>query len=388
MTTLINLLETLKSRATTTVENASALPPELYTSTEILELEEQQIFARDWSCAGRASEIPNPGDYLTWSIGDQPIYCLRSKDGSVQAFSNVCRHRMMVLLEGRGNCKRVVCPYHAWTYDLDGQLIGAPQMDRSRGFDKKEIALPKIRCEVWQGWIYVTLNQDATRVDILLEPLSDVTSKYRQEDYVQVITEDHVWETNWKLLTENFMEGYHLPVAHKNTVGAWLASEETRFPEKVFDDFTYQTFVKSGDAHYGLAHENNTHLDGRWRHTTVMPTVFPCHMYVLAPDHLWYLSLRPKGVGQVHVHFGVALAPEVIASIEDKEKTLEDLTEFFTHVNGEDRMVVEGIFKGAKAPLNVPGHLSWLERELHDFTRYLANRMCDQPSIQHNRAAQ
>ena len=106
-----------------------------------------------------------------------------------------------------------------------------------------------------------------------------------------------------------------------------------------------------------------------------MPTVFPTHMYVLAPDHLWYLTLMPKGTGQVHVRFGAALAPEVLAGLDDPETFLRDTIGFFDKVNDEDRFVVEGIYKGARAPLSTGGPLSWMEREIHDFIRYLARTL-------------
>ncbi len=374
---LARILEELEQKAGQGMPEAVALSPAIYTSEDVRALEDRLIFSRDWACPGLAAEIPEAGDYLTFSIADQPIYCIRGKDGEVRSFANVCRHRMMQLLDGRGHCGRVVCPYHAWTYGLDGRLIGAPHMEHSEAFVKSKIRLPEIRTEIWQGWIYVTLNPDAAPVAELLAPLARIVDRYRMADYVPMLHEEHVWETNWKLLTENFMEGYHLPVAHKNTVGAWFPVDDTVFPKKVFDAFTYQTFSKSSDAKFGRAHHKNKRLRGRWRYTSVMPTVFPAHMYVLAPDHLWYLTLRPEGVGNVRVRFGAAIAPEVLVDLEDREVFLLETSNFFEHVNGEDRFVVEGIYKGARAPMTEPGPLSWLEREIHDFRRYLARRLCD-----------
>jgi phenylpropionate dioxygenase-like ring-hydroxylating dioxygenase large terminal subunit len=194
-------------------------------------------------------------------------------------------------------------------------------------------------------------------------------------DYLHCHTEDFVWNTNWKLLTENFMEGYHLPVAHRKTVGAWFPAEETGFPEERHDAFTYQTFIKDGPAKYGLAHPKNTVLTDRWRYTSVMPTVFPTHMYVLAPDHLWYLSLRPKSLGEVYLRFGYALAPEVYESLEDRDGFIAETNAFFDRVNDEDRVVTEGIYQGSRAPLAKGGRLSWLEREIHDFMQYLVRRL-------------
>ena len=332
-------------------------------------------------CPGLAAEIPNTGDYLTFTIAEttRSFACATRIGRGPKTYSNVCRHRMMKLLEGSGqHLERVVCPYHAWTYDLNGQLMRGARAygAQSKGFNKKDFCLPEIRTEIWNGWIYITLNQDAAPVADLLAPMHDLVAQFRMDRYIPCETQDHVWQTNWKLLTENFMEGYHLPVAHKATVGQWIGLDDTVFPDEVSPHFTWQTFTKGETATYGLAAEANDYLEGRWRYTTIMPTVFPAHMYVLAPDHVWYLSLRPKGVGEVHVRFGVALAPERIAAFPSKEAALKDLVSFFDHVNEEDRFVVEGIFKGAHGALAEAGPLSYLEREIHDFQKYLVARLC------------
>lgn len=372
------LLTHLGKIASGSLGDATGADPALYWNADVATAEDQNIFRKDWVCPGLAAEIPNTGDYITYTIAGEPIYCIRDKTGAVKTYSNVCRHRMMQLLEGSGTTSRVVCPYHAWSYNLNGQLIGAGHMEYSNGFDKKKICLPEIRTEIWNGWIYVTLNPEAQSVSEALAPLNDVVSRYGMENYVPIVSEEHVWKTNWKLLTENFMEGYHLPVAHKATVGAWFAVKKTVFPKESHDSFTYQTFAKSGTATYGQAHPDNRTLTGEWRNTSVLPTVFPTHMYVLAPDHLWYLSLRPRGVGEVDIRFGVAIAPEVDAMLsyaDERDAWITDLVSFFEHVNTEDRQVVEGIYAGSKSSFAVPGPLSWLEREIHDFQRYLARRL-------------
>jgi phenylpropionate dioxygenase-like ring-hydroxylating dioxygenase large terminal subunit len=368
-------LERLRLLAEGGLEQATAMPPAIYRNPEFHELERREIFACDWHCVGLAADLPEAGHYLSFSINDQPVFVMRGRDGVIRGFSNVCLHRMMRLVEGQGSCQRLVCPYHAWTYDLDGQLLGAPHMKQTPGFEPRAHRLPAIRTEIWQGWIYVTLNDGALPVAALLASLAPMVAPYEMEHYIPVALQDHVWNTNWKLLTENFMEGYHLPVAHRATVGAWFPVGDTRFPPERHDGFTIQTFTKDETARYGRAHPSNTRLEGHERHTTVMPSVFPAHMYVLAPDHLWYLSLRPKSIGEVHVRFGVALAPEVVANMPDLEKEKAELLDFFDKVNAEDRFVVEGLYQGVQAPLARPGRLSWLEREIHDFTCYLANRL-------------
>jgi len=370
------LLRAIAERAGAALTEARALPPDAYRSADLLALEREAIFAKEWSCAGRAADIPNPGDYLAYQIGEQPIMLVRGSDGAVRGFSNVCLHRMMRLVEGTGNCKHIICPYHGWTYGLDGRVIGAGHMNRTPGYEPRSERLPEFRTEIWEGWIYVTPNPAAESISARLADLQGVVAAYQMADYVPIVTQDHVWQTNWKVLTENFMESYHLPVAHRTTVGAWCPLQESGFPDESFDAFTYQTFVKDETATYGLAHPSNTRLEGRWRHTSVMPTVFPSHMFVLAPDHLWYLSLQPRGVGEVALRFGVAIAPEVMTALGSEAEAFTRKTiEFFDQVNEEDRGVVERIYQNAAAPLARPGRLSWLERELHDFFKYLDRRL-------------
>ncbi len=373
--TLDGLVAEVARLAATPLGRATGLPPEVYRRADLFELERRRIFAREWLCPGLAAELPNPGDYLAFSIDEQPVFVVRGTDGAVRGFSNVCRHRMMRLVEDRGHCRTVVCPYHGWSYDLDGRLLGAPHVRQTPGFRPEALGLPPVRTEVWEGWVYVTLDPAAPSVAERLAPLGALVGRYRMAEYVPVAAQDFVWRTNWKLLTENFMESYHLPVAHRKTLGPWLPLEGIEFPERVYEGFTYETFPKDETARYGRAHPANTRLEGRWRYTSVMPTVYPTHMYVLAPDHLWYLSLRPRGVGEVQVRFGVALAPEVAEHLADRETFVRELVAFFDRVNEEDRLVVEGIYEGARAPLACPGPLTWLEREIHDFIGYLARRL-------------
>ena len=369
------MLAQLRQVADGPLSASSNMAPGMYHSGEVLDLERERLFSHDWVSPGLAAEIPGPGDYLTWSVAERPVFCVRGRDGGIRTFSNVCRHRMMTLLEGGGTARRIVCPYHAWSYDLDGSLVAANHMEDTDGFDKADHCLPEIRTEVWHGWIYLTLNPDAPPVADLLEPLAGLVDRYRVADYVPVHRVDAVWNANWKLLAENFMEGYHLPVAHRATLGTWMPLDSVAFPDRRHEAFTYQLFTKDERARYGRAHPDNTGLVDGWRNTTVMPTVFPSHMYILAPDHLWYLSLRPDGTDRVDLRFGIAVAPELYASLEDPDAWVAEMVAFFNEVCDEDRRVVEGIHVGTRSSLAVPGPMSWLEHELHHLVGYLADRL-------------
>jgi len=109
------------------------------------------VFGQEWVCVGRASTLATPGDYLTYELAGQPVLVIRDRDGTVRAMSNVCLHRMSTLLEGSGHTKAIVCPYHAWMYNLDGTLRGAPYMSRTTGFCKDDYHLQQMRCEEWLG---------------------------------------------------------------------------------------------------------------------------------------------------------------------------------------------------------------------------------------------
>jgi phenylpropionate dioxygenase-like ring-hydroxylating dioxygenase large terminal subunit len=121
---------------------------------------------------------------------------------TLRAQSNVCLHRMSTLLSGSGNTQSIVCPYHAWTYNLDGSLRGAPAMTLNEGFCKDGYKLPQVRCEEWLGWIMVSLNPDAPPVSESLAEVQELIGQYGMEDYTETFHETHVWDTNWKVLAE------------------------------------------------------------------------------------------------------------------------------------------------------------------------------------------
>lgn len=354
-------------------EQARAMPPEVYISQGFLELEQQGIFGQEWQCVGRASSLAKTGDYLTVDINGQPVAVVRHGDGSLRAMSNVCMHRMAVLLEGRGNTRAIVCPYHAWTYTLDGNLRGAPMMSEQPGFCKDSYKLPQVRCEVWQGWIYVSLDANAKPVAEQLAELDKLVAPYEMENYVETFYEEHVWDTNWKILAENFMESYHLPVLHRATVGPHSKLEEMECPPGL-DAFNYHWITKEASLPIGNAHPDNQRLQGHWRKTTALLAVYPSHLITLTPGYFWYLSLQPRGVNKVHIRFGGGLAPDFVADPKGHEY-IGQLKKLLDEVNAEDRFGVESVFRGVQAPLATPGQLNRLERPNFDFACYLAKRI-------------
>jgi phenylpropionate dioxygenase-like ring-hydroxylating dioxygenase large terminal subunit len=369
------LLSQLAATAGRPFGEALSLPPRTYSSDAFLTLEIERVFHKEWLCVGRVDDLPNPGDFLATDIMGLPIFTLRRECGDVRSYSNVCLHRGMRLLDGRGRVRsRIVCPYHAWTYALDGRLVYAKHMDKTPGFDLRAHCLSAVRTEAWEGWIYVTLNAALKPIGAHLAELHDVVGRYRAGDYVKVYHDEFEWRTNWKCLMENFMEDYHLPVVHKATISGYSPTDAV----EVFEGreaFSYHFNRKTPDAPRGLAHPGNTRLDGDWRRTTVLYAVLPAHLVNLAPDHLWYLTLQPKGTDRVAVRFGLSYAPEVLAEVNDREEFAARWKQFFDAVNGEDRRIVEGVRAGADSVLARAGRLSHLERFTYDFGRYLFRKL-------------
>ncbi len=371
---LNDLVGALAVNASKPFEQALAMPPGVYSSQEFLGFEEAAVFQKEWLCVGRAETIPEAGDYVTFDILDEPLVVIRGNDGEVRAFSNICLHRMSRLLEGRGNAKRIVCPYHAWTYGLGGELMGAPHMDKSECFNKRDYQLPTARAQVWQGWIYVTLNMDAPDLDQHLAQLGEqVTNRYAMENYVELFREEHVWNTNWKILAENFMESYHLFRLHAATVGPHSNIDEMECPPGG-DAFNYHWITKESSLAIGNAHPDNAHLEGDWRKTTALICAYPGHLITLTPGYFWYLCLQPRGVGQVHIIYGGGFAPEYVND-PDADQMAQDLKTLLDEVNEEDRIGVENVYRGTRGKLARNGHLSHLERPNFEFGQYLARKI-------------
>jgi len=364
--------EELHRSASRPILDARAMPPSVYTSPEFLAQEIEHIFAKEWVCVGRSSSLPNAGDYMTYELAGQPVVILRDREDQLRAFSNVCLHRMSTIVEGCGNKRVLVCPYHAWTYGLDGQLRGAPFMTETTGFCKENYRLPAIRCEEWLGWIYITLNDERPSVAQDLAELEQMIAPYQAQNYVECFRETHVWDTNWKVLAENFMESYHLPVCHAATVGGHSKLEEMDCPPGL-KNFNYHWITKEASLAIGNAHPDNTRLEGHWRKTTALLTLYPSHLITLTPGYFWYLSLQPKSTGQVAMVFGGGLSPEFMADPRAEEYKLA-LKTLLDEVNVEDRGCTEKVFRGLSATAAEPGHLSYLERPIYDFMQYIAER--------------
>jgi phenylpropionate dioxygenase-like ring-hydroxylating dioxygenase large terminal subunit len=381
------LRRTLEEVASAPFEAARMLPLEMYRSPAVLDAEKELILTRSWQCVGRTADIATPGDHLTGevperhpdgSFGTRSVLVAHGDDGVIRGFDNVCIHRGAPLVSGCGHEARFTCPYHAWVYRLDGQLVGAPYMqhtDEADGssFDPSQHRLGQLPLEVWEGFVFVNASADAAPLGPSLAGLTDVVGRFGMADYVPVHQQVDVWSTNWKLLVENFMDTYHVFKVHKATFGADSESplNTTMFPGT--DAWAHHVALDREE----MAHHHQRSLTGDWRRAVVLAALFPTHVMQLQPDYLWYLQITPIGTDKVRIRWDVSIAPEVLAAQTDRHAYVASIVRLLEAVNAEDRPIVEGVRRSADGPQFRRGPLSIYEQNVFDFDRYVARRLTE-----------
>ena len=197
------------------LDRGLSLPSSWYTDPAVVERERERIFRRAWQYVGRTAEVARPGDYFTAVVAGVPVVVVRSGDG-LGAFVNVCRHRRHEVASGAGSCKTLQCPYHAWTYGLDGRLRAAPRSDHEPGFDRADFPLLPVRLDSWGPFVFVNLDPEASPLADMLGDLPRIIAGSGLDLAELHFRERALWEAdaNWKVLIENFLECYHCPVQH------------------------------------------------------------------------------------------------------------------------------------------------------------------------------
>jgi Rieske 2Fe-2S family protein len=195
---------------------ARTLPGAFYTSPELFERERERIFLRRWLCAGREEQLPRAGDYFVRNPGSESILILRDREGEVRAFHNVCRHRgARLCTEAGGRISGAIrCPYHAWTYALDGRLRGAPSMEGAKGFDAADYPLHPVAVALWEGFVFISLAGDPEPFETTHAPLIGRFARYNLPRLTRARRIDYDVRANWKLVFENYSECCHCPPVH------------------------------------------------------------------------------------------------------------------------------------------------------------------------------
>ena len=348
-------------------DQARSMPPTYYTSEDFLELEKEEIFRKEWICLGRVDEVPKPGDYFATELIDEPLIVVRGQDKKVRVLSNVCRHRSSVIAEGAGNKKNFVCPYHAWTYATDGQLLRAPYMDKVKGFTVAGCRLPEFATEVWHGFLYVNLDGKARPLAPRLKGLEPYVRNYHAEQMVHQIGKEDVWDANWKCLAENFMEGYHLSTVHYTGLHKITP---TRLCEKIPGGGAYTGFKSGYPTKLPQRKPYHPDLTDAEKRYSIMFWVYPSHVVSLGPERTNYLCLSPRSAGEVALKMGRAtFAPK------PARQTVKAISE--TQTMEEDRAQIKRLQTGlnsraaARSPLGPPD----LEGTVWNMFQYMARQL-------------
>ena len=348
-------------------EGATTLPGAFYTAPDVFRAEAEGVLTQGWHCLGRVDEVSRPGDYLTAQVLDEPVLMVRDAGGTLRVLSNLCRHRAMPLAQGKGNTKRFLCPYHAWSYRLDGSLLRAPHMENS-GFEPKACALPEFPVFEWNGFVYTCLAEGSAETPDLAA-LDDAIRPYRPEAYEVVHTEEEVWACNWKCLVENFMEGYHLSVVHPKTLRGYTPTELARKSVSGPDFTSYIAHYPDSIPPRGTGSPD---LAPAMRHASHLFAIFPTQVVSISANLLVSLILRPLDENSVSVRWTMSVYPD------DRDETLiRQRIALWQEVNREDREKLELLQRGLRSRHAAPGPLAGpdFEGTIRDFHLNLAHKL-------------
>jgi len=340
-----------------------ALPATCYTHTDFHNWEYEKLFQSEWHCLGRCDQIPNPGDFFTIDFVGEPLLAVRTEDREIKVMSNICRHRGMPIASGTGNKKKLRCPYHAWTYNLDGTLRNAPLVP-AETLDKN-CNLPTINSHFWQGYIFISLDSSAIWPADAMQPLEQAISNYHMDEMHHAVSFEETWSCNWKSLVENFMDAYHLSAVHPETLHPLTPTSLCRKLANS-DAFTAYTAQYTETAPERMNyHPDVTNEQSR---QSQLFCIFPSLVASVSADTLVYLALHPLGVDQVFVKWGIACYESDLSQNE-----LSERVEKWTRINDEDHQILKRLHDGLHSRFSNSGPLAAenYEGTLGDFHRYL-----------------
>ncbi len=362
------------------VDQACTLPPVCYTTAEFLDFERHSLFDHEWLCVGRLDQIANPGDYFTTTVNDEHLIISRAKDGEIHAFSAICQHRGMQIVDDCGNCGTFTCPYHQWVYGLDGRLLGAPAMERTADFTKSEWGLPKLQVEVWLGFLFVNFDAAAA-------PLAPTLARYEpfleHYDLANATNPGSFTHTdlpcNCMVMFENFNDGYHANRLH-HTIQDFCPSNLASFPVP-WDDTSNVIFRTNGYTHIDGGFNATTKAllpvfpelteEERWRSTFAL--VPPTLCLGTAPDQAFYFIVTPKTTETIDVEIGYLLHPTAMEHpmFEHLFAMSDAGVQVFVK---QDQDATTKVQRGMHSRYAARGRYSWQEESHVQFNRWLVRR--------------
>jgi phenylpropionate dioxygenase-like ring-hydroxylating dioxygenase large terminal subunit len=329
------------------------LPYSWYTDADVLERERERLFEHSWVYAGHTGQLPEPGSYFTARVGRVPLVVVRDREDELRAFVNVCRHRGCEVMAGSGTCTTLQCPYHAWTYGLDGALRAAPRAEADPDFDREPLGLLAAQVDTWGPFIFVNPDAGMPPLADTLGPLPEIVARGGIDvDKLEFHSRgSYSLETNWKVAVENYLECYHCAVAHPGF------SELIDVAPGSYRLERHPTFASHYAPLRDASAEGQFHL------------IWPCTKVNIWPGHanLSIGRLLPVETGLTEGFLDYFFAPGVDAD------WLEGLFELDSQVGAEDRELVESVQRGIRSGALEHGRLMLPSEELiGDFQRWVA----------------
>ncbi len=363
------------SRGDDSVTVLKTLPACYYTDAELFRREIDSFFFEDWVCAGRADNIPNPGDYFLREIAGESIIILRSDTGSIEAFYNVCRHRgtrLCSAFEG-SFAGRIQCPYHGWTYGLNGRLLGAPHMDPSI-FERAEYPLHRLRTDVWDGHIFLNAQENPAPLAMQLAELPARFADWRMAELRLHKRITYDIRANWKLIVANYNECLHCPVLHPalNRLTDYLGSDnEAPQPTYIGGAMGFRSPAETMSMDGKRRRDYLPGLDESERKKVCYYAIYPNLLLSLHPDYMMVHTLWPRAVDRTEVVCEWYFHP---AELAKPDFVGADAIEFWDTTNREDWHIVEMSQAGIQSRAYVPGPYSRREELLYAFDQVVVKR--------------
>ncbi|MGH3104064.1 MAG: aromatic ring-hydroxylating oxygenase subunit alpha [Gaiellaceae bacterium] len=327
--------------------SAKTLPWSWYSDPAVLRLEQERIFRRAWQYAAHSGQVAEPGSYVAARAGDVPVVVVRDREGDLRAFLNVCRHRGSQLVEGEGRRETIQCPYHAWTYGLDGSLRAAPRSQREPEFDAAELGLVPVQVDTWGPLVFVCPDREAAPLAETLGGLPELVASagVDLDSLEHRLRSEFALQANWKIAAENFLECYHCQVAHPGLAGVLDVSPDAyRLETSELFSSQFGPLRENGRAPYDTRGEID-HGQFHFLWPNLKLNIEP------GPPNLSVGPLLPDGPERTTGFFDYFFAPDV------PDEWVRDFIAFDDQVGAEDRALVERVQRGVGSGVLEHGRL-------------------------------
>ena len=354
------------------------LPAWTYLNAELLELEYERVILPSWQFVCHQNQVKEPGDFATLDLWRDSIIVMRGKDGDLRAFQNACRHRGAKLLDGDGTCKhRITCPYHAWSYQLDGRLAAVPSEKTFPGIQKDKLGLKELELEIFCGLVFVRIAGSGPSIAEQWGDLAKELAPYRIEEMVPAenvqISEE--WGCNWKVALDNYLDNYHVPFGHPglhrlmdNDLACTINRHGVSFSKSVIRE--RESHVWSERAYQRLAPRAFSDMPEAARNTWVFGFMPVNIGFDVFPDSMDIFQILPKGVGKSVIRTPLFVRPDT----RREAKVMQYLANRINlQIGHEDKDLCERVQAGLSSHNYAPGPLSEYEMPVKDMHARLRN---------------